>query len=302
MRTKQINTALTLSIIIGLSVTLYTDFYWEVISAFIAALSSAWWIWKRQWEHTGYLLLATLLPLSVKVSLSFGDLHLPAEALIVVLAVATLLRLLVPFNLTLIKKHPLPLLWLLSFIPGIMMSEMPLVSLKFWVINGLFVFTFYYGFLLMANRGRPLPMVPFMMALVPVLIVGLVQFIKFDFNPVTISGLYKPFFYSHTMLGASLALIAGYSWSSSKNQKYWRFIAAFAALLVVLTGSRAALWSVAFMLVIWALMHLSQLWRWLLPVTLLVVYFSLFGTAKIQESIRYNSFEGLLQTYSSLRK
>lgn len=271
--------------------TLYIDFYWEVFSASIAALSSAWWIWKRQWEHTGYLLLAILLPLSVKVSLPFGDLHLPAEALIVVLAFVTLFRFIVPLNLTIIKKNPLPLLWLLSFIPGILMSEMPLVSLKFWVINGMFVFTFYYGFLLMASRGKPLPMVPFMIALVPVLMVGLAQFIKFDFNPVTISGLYKPFFYSHTMLGASLAIIAGYSWSQSKNQKYWRPIAVLVALLVVLTGSRAALWSVVFMLTIWALMHLPQLWRWLLPVTLLLVYFSLFGTAKILESISYNSFQ-----------
>jgi len=172
-------------------VTLYIDFYWEVFSASIAALSSAWWIWKRQWEHTGYLLLAILLPLSVKVGLPFGDLHLPAEALVVVLAIVTLLRFLVPLNLTIIKKNPLPLLWLLSFIPGILMSEMPLVSLKFWVINGMFVFTFYYGFLLMASRGKPLPMVPFMIALVPVLLLGLAQFIKFDFNPVTISGLFR---------------------------------------------------------------------------------------------------------------
>jgi putative inorganic carbon (hco3(-)) transporter len=272
-------------------VALYIDFYWEVLYASIASLSSAWWIWKRQWEHTGYLILAILLPLSVKVSLSFGDLYLPAEALIVVLAIVTLLRFLVPLNLTIIKKNPLPLLWLLSFIPGILMSVMPLVSLKFWVINGMFVFTFYYGFLHIASRGKHLPMVPFMIALVPVLLLGLAQFIKFDFNPVTISGLYKPFFYSHTMLGASLAIIAGYSWSQSKNQKYWRPIAVLVALLVVLTGSRAALWSVVFMLTIWALMHLPELWRWLLPVTLLVVYFSLFGTAKIQESISYNSFQ-----------
>ena len=247
---------------------------------------------KRQWEHTGvFYFLRFLLPLSVKVGLPFGDLHLPSEALVVVLAIVTLLRFLVPLNLTIIKKNPLPLLWLLSFIPGILMSEMPLVSLKFWVINGMFVFTFYYGFLLMASRGKPLPLVPFMIALVPVLLLGLAQFIKFDFNPVTISGLYKPFFYSHTMLGASLAIIVGYSWSQSKNQKYWRPIAVLVALLVVLTGSRAALWSVVFMLTIWALMHLPELWRWLLPVTLLVVYFSLFGTAKIQESISYNSFQ-----------
>lgn len=93
------------------------------------------------------------------------------------------------------------------------------------------------------------------------------------------------------MLGASLAIIVGYSWSQLKNQKYWRLLAAIASVLVVLTGSRAALWSVVFMLTIWALMHLPELWRWLLPVTLLVVYFSLFGTAKIQESISYNSFQ-----------
>ena len=280
-----------LSITAGLAGALYFDFHWEVLYGSVAALSSAWWIWKRQWEHTGYVLLALLLPLSVKVKLPFGDLHLPSEALIVVLSLVVLLRFLVPLNLSLIKKNPWPLLWLLSFVPGIWWSEMPLVSLKFWVINGLFVVTFYYGFLLIGSRGKPFPMRPFMLGLVPVLILGLVEFIKFDFNPVTISGLYKPFFYSHTMLGASLAIIAGYAWSQRNTRKHWMLVAVLAAVLVVLSGSRAALWSVAFMAVLWLLMHLPQLWRWLLPVALVTVYFSWFGTTKIQESFTYNSFE-----------
>jgi len=288
---KNKHIALLLAITTGLAVALYFDFHWGAIYATVAALSLAWWVWKRQLEHTGYLLLALLLPLSVKVKLPFGDLHLPAEGLIVVLSLVVLLRLLAPLNLSIIKKNPWPLLWLLSFTPGIWMSEIPLVSLKFAIINGLFVFTFYYGFLLLGNRGKPFPIVPFMWGLVPVLIVGLVQFIKFDFNPLTISGIYQPFFYSHTILGASLAIIAGYAWGQTRIQKNWILIAVIATVLTVLSGSRAALWSLAFMALLWALMHLPQFWRWLLPVALVVVYLGVFGTDKIQESFTYNSYQ-----------
>lgn len=291
MPLKNKHIALLLTITMGLAAALYVDFYWEALYATVAALSFAYWAWKRQWEHTGYLLLALLLPLSVKVELPFGDLHLPAEALIVVLSLVVLLRLLAPLNLSIVKKNPWPLIWLLSFTPGIWMSEIPLVSLKFTMINGLFVLTFYYGLLLLGSRGKSFPIVPFMWGLVPVLIVGLVQFIAFDFNPLTISGIYQPFFYSHTMLGASLAIIAGYAWGQTKIQKNWIIIAVLATALTFLSGSRAALWSVVFMALLWALMHLPQLWRWLLPLSLVVIYFGVFGTDKIQESFTYNSYQ-----------
>ena len=274
----------------GLAAALYVDFFWEALYATVAALSFAYWAWKRQWEHTGYLLLALLLPLSVKLS-SLLEIYTcrgsvdrgtflggPSQA-----SSATK-----PIHC---KEKSMATDLVAEFYSRNLDVGNPLVSLKFTMINGLFVLTFYYGLLLLGSRGKSFPIVPFMWGLVPVLIVGLVQFIAFDFNPLTISGIYKPFFYSHTMLGASLAIIAGYAWGQTKIQKNWIIIAVLATALTFLSGSRAALWSVVFMALLWALMHLPQLWRWLLPLSLVVIYFGVFGTDKIQESFTYNSYQ-----------
>lgn len=233
-----------------------------------------------------------LLPLSFSLPLSRSvNLVFPSEFFVLILA-PVLLAYHFQNALALLKKFPWPALWLLSFIPPLFYSELPVVSLKYFVLNGLYLLVFYYGVLLWREKGGDFSklFLAFCLGLLPTFLLGFYNFARYDFNPVTISGIYEPFFYSHTFFGACLALLSGFAWGQGKS-KFWLFLAIGLSLITVLSGSRAALWSLVFMGGLWTLLQLKPKVRLILPLALMVLGLGFGGLSQIENLFEYKQFQ-----------
>lgn len=245
-----------------------------------------------------YALVVALIPLSIPISLSFGaSLEFPSELLIVFLGVVFLVQLSRTREWRWIRKFPLPLFWILTFAIPTAFSKHPAVSVKFMLINGLYVGVFYYGTLWWKRRGEVIefPWKPFLAGLIPVFILAGIAFYKYDFNPVTLRGIYEPFYYSHTIFGASVAILAGYfsgraSISRSNSRVVWVFLALTLGMITVLSGSRAALWSYVAALLALGLFQLRPAMRIAVPIGLVILAIAAIGPKKIQSALENNPY------------
>ena len=64
----------------------------------------------------------------------------------------------------------------------------------------------------------------YIIALIPVTVVAFYHFAQFEFNPITISGIFKPFFYSHTMYGAVMAFLAAIALGNFPHRSFWKWV------------------------------------------------------------------------------
>ena len=248
-----------------LSGSVYFDFHWELVWSALGILLIAFGVYQRDRLAVIMYGAAIFAPVSIKYALPFADLYLPIEFLSAAIAIAVVFHFVLITIFGLVKKFPFPILWLLSFLPGVIYSEMPFVSMKFWALNGLFVLAFYYGFILLAQRKVGFPFIPFLIFLLPVTAAGILHFIQYDFNPVTISGIFKPFFYSHTMFGAVTAFLTGIALGNLRADRWWGVVLFFGVVLTIFSGSRAALWSLVFMVLLYVLIQMKPLYRLILP-------------------------------------
>ena len=286
------NSALALiGLLIVLSGSVYFDYNWELVWSALGVLFLAFGVYKRDWMAAIMYAAATIAPVSIKYALPFADLYLPIEVLSAAIAIAVVFQFVLTNQFWLVKKFPFPILWLLSFLPGLIYSEMPSVSIKFFALNSLFVLAFYYGFILLAQRKIGFPVIPFLIALLPVTAAGVVHFVEYDFNPITISGIFKPFFYSHTMYGAVLAFVTGIALGNVRTNAWWGIIVFLGIALTIFSGSRAALWSLLFMFFLFSLIQLKPLYRVLLPLIGIIMFLSLGGRAKLEDQFSYNNYE-----------
>jgi O-antigen ligase len=120
---------------------------------------------------------------------------------------------------------------------------------------------------------------------------GAYQFYQFDFNPITIIGVFKPFYYSSTYVGAVAALFTGYFLGKGPRVGASLMLVLLATGIVIFTESRAALLSLLLLLFTWGLMQLSRPLRLVLPAAGVVVFLSFGGLEKLQTSFRYNKVE-----------
>jgi len=148
--------------------TLYWDAYWELIWSTLAISGLAYGVSKKQALDRMLLAIAFLSPLSIKLSLPFAEVYLPIEFVASAAALSVLFLTVPKGNVRWFLNYPLPLFWLISFLPGIYFSDLLNTSLKFTALNGVFVIAFYYGAVLVAERGKSVPYLPFIAALLPV--------------------------------------------------------------------------------------------------------------------------------------
>ena len=99
--------------------TLYWDAYWELIWSALAVIGLAYGVAKKQALDHMLLALACLAPLSIKLSLPFAEVYLPIEFIASAAALSVLFLVLPQGNVRWFLKYPLPLFWLISFLPGI---------------------------------------------------------------------------------------------------------------------------------------------------------------------------------------
>lgn len=279
---------------ISLGLAFYFDRYWHWLAMALGAGILCLIVYLK--NGFKYLIpgLAFILPISVALPVSSSaKMVLPAEFIIVILAPIVLLKLWEHQKDRFLFRFPWPAIWLISFIPGLIFSDLPLVSIKFWILNGLYVLVFYYGILIWRAEGGNFNSLVnlFAWAMLPASLIGLYHFAEYEFNPITLAGIYKPFFYSHTYFGATVAIIAGYSLGKANQDKRWWPIAIALGALAMISGSRAALWSILFMLGIYALLQLKPLWRFALPILGLTIALSLGGYSKLEELFTYNRYQ-----------
>ena len=234
--------------------------------------------------------MAFSLPLSSNLSLGRLDLMLPAEWIIGVLALVLLFDTFNKKNYQLISKNPLPALWVISFAIPLVFSSMFMVSLKFTLLNGVFVFTFFYGTLRFGKTEVFKWLKLYSIAFFLSALWGGYQFLNFDFNPDTISGIFKPFYYSNTYVGAVAALLCGFAIGTGRIDKRYFIMAIIALAIMIFSESRAALISFILMLIVYLFSFLSLKIRLIGP-ALLIMIVLIFGSKNISESFTYNKIE-----------
>lgn len=263
---------------------------WELITAGLFAISAAFLIVKKNWIQSLFSLLALSLPLSLNLSLGGLDLMLPAEWLIGVLALVLLFDLLYKKNYRLILKTPIPALWVISFALPLIMSSMFEISMKFSLLNGCFVFVFFYG-TLRYGKGEVFKWLKlYSVSFSAVILWGVYQFFDFDFNPITITGIFKPFYYSSTYVGAVAAILGGFALGNGRTDKKYFVLAIIAMAIVIFSESRAALISFTFMLIAYLFSFLPIKMRLIGPI-LIILFLVTIGFENIREAFAFNKIE-----------
>ena len=279
--------------ILAVALAYYFDrLLWEFLFLLTAALCSVI-LWRRELYDKGFPLMVLALPLSFGLGINEStEIEFPAEFLLLIAAPIVLL-LLIKERFRSLRSHPLPLIWIASFALPVLWSDQILVSLKFSFLNALYVLVFYYGTLLWKGRGGDPQRLVFTFALgmLPVALLGAWRFVQFEFNPVTLRGLYEPFFYSHTYFGATAALLAAYFLGRWRLRLGYVLLFMVFAVLTVLSGSRAALWSLIIALFFALLLQLPLLFRWLIPVLGVGAITALVMTGHFDPYFERNSFE-----------
>jgi O-antigen ligase len=279
--------------ILAVALTYYFDrFLWEALLLLAAALYAAI-LWRKELFDKGFPLLVLALPISFGLRINDStEIEFPAEFLLLIAAPIVLLHL-IKERFKSLRSHPFPLLWIATFALPVLWSDQILVSLKFTLLNALYVLAFYYGTLLWKNRGGEFHRLVFTFALgmVPVTLLGVWRFVQFEFNPVTLRGLYEPFFYSHTYFGATAALLAAYFLGRWRLRLRYVLLFMVFAVLTVLSGSRAALWSLLIALFFALLLQLPLLFRWLIPLLGVGVITALVIVGHFDPYFERNSFE-----------
>ncbi|MCH1533929.1 MAG: hypothetical protein L7S65_03115, partial [Schleiferiaceae bacterium] len=104
--------------------TLYWDLHWELIWSVLAIVGLAYGIAKKDALYPLLWTAALTAPLSIKLGLPFADVYLPIEFLAGTAALAVLLTFVFSGQVKWLLNYPLPLVWLISFLPGIYFSDL----------------------------------------------------------------------------------------------------------------------------------------------------------------------------------
>jgi O-antigen ligase len=138
-------------------------------------------------------------------------------------------------------------------------SSMPIVSIKFSIVNVTYALVFFVWlkYLLFMKPGifqRIMGL--FSLSLIVVLVFSLIQFHRFDWDPVTIRGIFRPFYKDNTIFGATSALIASFwlAYALKTNSLVSKVLYLSLGMVflagVVLSTSRAAVLSLIFFIII----------------------------------------------------
>ncbi|TVQ76432.1 MAG: hypothetical protein EA358_09340, partial [Flavobacteriales bacterium] len=269
-------------------------------------------IWKSNQLPVVYLILIICLPISIEIEILKGfAMHLPSEFITGSLIIAFFLGLLnsrkensSQLRLSMLHPNPqfssnqktiesprkalavflafpIPLLWIASFFVPVLFSEMTLISIKFLIVNAAYVTIFYYGGMAIFTSSKQIEtrILLYCMAFLPLTFWGWYNFQVFEYNPVTLPGIFRPFYRDHTIFGAVAAMIFGFSLGLSIKNKYWIPIALLAIFAVLLSGSRAATISLS-LPIIGVFMYYFPKLKWAIPLMLIGASVYLFPNIK----------------------
>lgn len=241
-----------------------------IFSVLTVLISTSWLISQYHLQYHFFMLLAVVLPFSIEFPLNDNfNINLPSEPMLVlallilgweVLKKPNLLRELFSGE----SKWAIPLLF--SFIFTVFFSSMKVISLKFSILNLSYILVFFlWQKLLFKDRPDFFPKLLILFSLSQLVVIGfsIYQLSGFDWNPVTIKGIFRPFYKDHTIFGATVAFLSVFWLLFAIKTSSIKFRLLFAALGILFLGgvflsfSRAAFLSLIFFGFVWAALQIG---------------------------------------------
>lgn len=271
--------------------------------ALLLALVAAWLISRFKLQVPLITSIAFFLPFSFETAVA-GDfmVFIPTEPLIGIALLSVIIDVL--RNPGFLKvfvspemKWSLPLLAV--FFISIPFSVMPMVSVKFSMVNitYLLVFLFLLNYLFAQHPGLfPRLMAFYSAGLLIVLIFAVFRYSGFGWNNEVVKGIFLPFYKDHTIMGATAAIVASfwlmYTGTQKKaSLKILAFLTGFLFVFaVILSGSRAAILSLGFFLSVVLLLWLKARIRHLVILTLVAATVIFIFRHKIVDAIYSNPY------------
>lgn len=235
-----------------------------ITSVFAILILGSWLISKLELQLHFFRFFAFVLPFSIELEISSGsNILLPGEPMIGMLLMVMFFDFLngkLDFK-SLFKGE---LLYLLPFIAVYLVASLfssnAIISLKYIIINVSYILVFLFQIKMYMGKYPNLfqeLIKIYSLSFVIVIIWSLYQFWAYDFNRVTIRGIFRPFYKDHTITGATAAILSAYWLSIAffKDYASKRIMAAAIGMIflltVILTHSRAAILStIVFVIVI----------------------------------------------------
>lgn len=247
--------------------------------------------------------IAFTLPFSVEVNISENAMiFIPTEILLGIAAISIVFEAVRTrgFINSLLSNQvrwviPLALAYLVFSIP----SVMPMVSLKFAIVNLTYILVFFL--LLNYEFRRNQKLFPELVALYSiglfaVSVYSLVQYSDFGWKPAVTKGIFRPFYKDHTIFGATSAII-GVFWlvyagtrKKLSHKLFLYLVAAYFIFLTVLSSSRAATLSLVFILPLWLLLAVRARFRHLVLLAGVTIFAGLVFHKEIIDTIYRNPY------------
>lgn len=260
------------------------------VFSFLLIAGISWIISYYRQQITLLKILVVLLPLSTELAITDElNVYFPSEPLLAILFFSIcwdFLRRPVPLSKLTTREDNWILSLVLSIVITTIFSSILWVSVKFAIVNISYIVIFYIWQKHLFNRKPdlfPKLIGLYSISMILVLAYSVIQFWNYEWNPITIRGIFKPFYKDNTIFGAASAIIASFwlAYSLKHNPKsvkigYIILFIVFTGALVLSTSRAAALSIVVFLLVIvilWFRLKIRHIIMALSLVLLAVVFF-----------------------------
>jgi putative inorganic carbon (hco3(-)) transporter len=232
-------------------------------------------------------ILAFTLPFSVEINLYAGSMiNVPTEPLLLIALVILFLENIK--SLPRFQDDPLgrEYLWVIplmaAFLLSIPFSQILLVSVKFSFINILYILVFYVYLSGILKKKPELfheLILLYTTGVIAVLAWALYRYWQWEWNPIVVRGIFRPFYNDHTIFGASLAILAVYWYAVSLSiPGITRRIPHILLSVVMVAGilistSRAAFLSLFFFGAVFIMLKLNFRFIHLAGIAVLIILF-----------------------------
>lgn len=279
----------------------------------LSTLPLAYIISRFHWQVPFMKILAFSLPFSLELQIVEGSmLRVPGEPLIVLAAAVFLFKFISEWRLKRVKLFK-EWIWVLTFMAAfaltIPFSGLLLVSLKFAMVNYVYIFVFYFFLSILFSENPklfPKMLLLFGAGMLLVTFWSVFRFWQWEWNPVVVRGIFRPFFKDHTIFGASAALLSAFwfSYAVFSKERLSRLLSVGAGItflgIVVFSASRGAFMSIAFFSGLLLLVLVGFRLKHLVILGLALLIFVLIFREPIQirlqriEAVSYDSEAGLI--------
>lgn len=240
-----------------------------IVGILLFLLICSWLVSKFEWQHTLIMILAVLLPFSFEITAGNGfNVNVPSEPLLGIAIFSIgfdFLRKPGSLKQFIGTENVWVFPYLLSFVIGTIFSSMHWVSIKCTIVNVSYIMVFFI-WQQQLFRAKP-KLFPKLIGLYTISLFGVLAFSiyqlhRYDWNPATIKGIFRPFYKDHTIFGATSAFIATFWLAYGLTRKILTSKILFLILgflflgCVILSTSRAAIISVIVFGIVWLVLRM----------------------------------------------